>query len=316
MADVQQLRLTWPELPASIHRIVAEILHGPVVLARSQATGFSPGSADRVYAANGKSAFVKAVNRGRNPDTVDLHRRELEVLQTLPDSVSVPRLLGSFDDGEWVALVIECVDGVHPSAPPSRAEIWAVLSAVAALPAVRANSGWAVFPRATQELAAAFESWTSIRREGWSESLPVGACDRLDELQRLAAGAARAVDGDHLVHLDLRSDNVLLDDGGRAWLVDWPWASVGVRWLDGLTFLLDARLNGSDVDAEEIIASHPLFALAPADGINAVLSGLTSYFLAEAQRPAPENMPTLRAFQREEGLAGLSWLAQRLGWSA
>jgi hypothetical protein len=110
-------------------------------------------------------------------------------------------------------------------------------------------------------------------------------------------------------------DNVLLDASGSAWLIDWPWAGIGVRWLDALTILLDARLHSSDIDAEAIISTHPLFADASDDDTNAVLSGLISYFLDAAQRPAPANMPTLRAFQHAEGMAGLSWLGQRLGWS-
>ncbi|TFD87676.1 hypothetical protein [Cryobacterium serini] len=93
MTDRHQLRLTWPELPASIHTTVENLLSGCVVEALSQANGFSPGSADRVRADNGRSAFVKAASRERNSDTVDLHRRELAVLRMLPGSLAVPRLL-------------------------------------------------------------------------------------------------------------------------------------------------------------------------------------------------------------------------------
>ncbi|WP_105033289.1 phosphotransferase [Cryobacterium aureum] len=316
MTDHQHVRLTWPELPASIHATVENILGGCVVDAQSQANGFSPGSADRVRADNGRSAFVKAVSRERNSDTLDLHRRELAVLRMLPESLAVPRILGSFDDGEWVALVIESIDGGHPSETPPLPEILAVLSALESLPKIRGCAGWAGLPDATAELDSAFAGWRSIRSEGRTELLPDAANEHLDELEQLAASAVRGVHGDYLLHLDLRSDNILLDDTGRAWLVDWPWAGVGVRWLDALTFLLDARLRGSDADADEIIATHPLFAEADDHAINAVLSGLTAYFLNAAQKPAPENMPTLRAFQLSEGLAGLSWLGERLGWTA
>ncbi|TFB73758.1 aminoglycoside phosphotransferase family protein [Cryobacterium glaciale] len=316
MTDHDQLRLTWPELPASIPATVENILGGAVVEAHSQANGFSPGSADRVHAANGRGAFVKAVSRERNSDTLDLHRRELAVLRMLPASLAVPRLLGFYDDGEWVALVIESIAGVHPREIPTLSEILAVLSALESLPKVRGGAGWAGVPDAVAELVSAFAGWRSIRSAGRAEALPACAYEHLDELEQLAAGAVQVVDGDYLLHLDLRSDNILFDDTGRAWLVDWPWAGVGVRWLDALTFLLDARLRGSDADVDEIIATHPLFADADDHAINAVLSGLTAYFLDAAQKPAPENTPTLRAFQRAEGVAGLVWLGERLGWKA
>jgi aminoglycoside phosphotransferase len=315
MTDRPQLRLTWPDLPVSIHRVVETILGGGVVEAHSQANGYSPGSADRVCSANGKRAFVKAGSRERNPDTLDLLRRELAVLRILPDSVPGPRLLGSFDDGDWVALVIECVDGVHPHQAPTESDVSAVLSALETLPTIRAGAARAGLPDASAELASVFNGWRNILSSDRSSSLPVVAYAHIDELEHLAGIAAHAVKGDYLLHLDLRSDNILLDDTGCAWLIDWPWAGVGVRWLDALTFLLDARLHGSDINADQIIATHPLFADAADRDINAVLSGLTSYFLDAAQQPAPANIPTLRDFQQTEGFAGLAWHGHRLGWS-
>ena len=316
MTHRPQLRMTWQQLPVSIHRAVAEILEGPVVEATSQATGYSPGSADRVRSENGNRAFVKAASLERNADTYDLHRRELAVLRMLPATVSAPRLLGAFEDREWVALIIEDLDGAHPGQAPTRSEISAVLSALEAMPAIRGHSEWAGLPDVRAELAPAFSGWGRIRHDGQAEALPASAREHLDELEQLAEDAAGAVEGDHLVHLDLRSDNILLDSSGRIRLIDWPWAGVGSRWLDALTFLLDARMHGSDFDAEKTIATHPLFTDATDRDIDAVLSGLASYFFDAARRPAPANMPTLRAFQYDEGVAALEWLGQRRGWSA
>lgn len=315
MTHRPQLRMTWQQLPASIHRAVEEILEGPVVEATSQANGYSPGSADRVRSEDGNRAFVKAVSVERNADTYDLHRRELAVLRMLPATVSAPRLLGAFEDSEWVALIIEDVDGTHPSQAPTEAEISAVLSALEAMPAIRGRPEWAGLPEVRAELAPAFNGWGRIRHDRQAETLPASARERLDELEELAERAAGAVEGDHLVHLDLRSDNILLDSTGRIRLIDWPWAGVGSRWLDALTFLLDARMRGSDCDADKTIAAHPLFTDATDREIDAVLSGLASYFFDAARRPAPANIPTLRAFQYDEGLAALAWLRQRRGWS-
>ena len=82
------------------------ILIGLLVLtgvpALAQAGGFSPGTADRVRTADGRRAFVKAVSRTINAHSVELHRREIHVTGNLPEGVAVPRLRGSYDDGEWV----------------------------------------------------------------------------------------------------------------------------------------------------------------------------------------------------------------------
>jgi len=306
--------MSWQELPVSIHRAVEDVIDGPVVEATSQANGYSPGSADRVRSANGNRAFVKAVSLERNVDTYDLHRRELTVMRMLPGSVSAPRLLGAFEDRDWVALIIEDIDGAHPNETPTESDIAAALSALEAMPVIRGYDAWAGLPDARTELGQAFTGWSNIRDDGQTETLPSSARQHLDELEQLAEGAAMAVDGDYLVHLDLRSDNILFDATGRAWLIDWPWACVGARWLDALTFLLDARMHGSDIDAEKIFATDTLFADATDHDINAALSGLTAYFFDAARQPAPTNMPTLRAFQHAEGLAGLAWLGQRLRW--
>ena len=49
-------RMLWDEVPDSIRASVGEIFGAPVVTARTQAGGFSPGSADRVVTAAGRRA--------------------------------------------------------------------------------------------------------------------------------------------------------------------------------------------------------------------------------------------------------------------
>ncbi|WP_336705987.1 phosphotransferase [Oerskovia sp. USHLN155] len=308
---VSTRRTTWQELAPQVRADVETILGSEVVLAESQAHGYSPGSADRVRTAAGDRAFVKAVSRTRSADAYDIHRRELDVLRRLPDAAPAPRLLGAHESDEWVALVIEDVDGRHPGLPPERRELIALLGALLEQPVVRDPSGAAPFPEATAELAPSFDGWTRLRSDGDVSALPAWAASHLDELEALAAGAARAAHGDRLVHLDLRFDNLLVDTSARVWVVDWPWAGTGARWIDGVTLLLDARVNGSTVDVDRIAATHPLFRGATREDVDAFLAGLAGYFFDAARHPAPLNMPTLRAFQRRQGVVAIEWLEQR-----
>src|SRR5690349_10831175 len=114
MVVASGVRIRWSDLPSSVRHAVEEILGGPVVEAVPQAGGFSPGTADRVRTADGRRAFVKAVSAALNKDSPGLHRQEARVTAALPTSAPTPRLLGMHDDGDWVALVLNDVEGRHP----------------------------------------------------------------------------------------------------------------------------------------------------------------------------------------------------------
>lgn len=123
-------RVTWDDLPASVRARVQRGLGALVVEHRSYPGGYSPGTADRVVAANGSVAFVKAVHPEQNPSTPALHLAELRVMRSLPPGLPVPALLDGFESDGWVVLVLEHVDGAHPAQPWRRDEFLAVVDAV------------------------------------------------------------------------------------------------------------------------------------------------------------------------------------------
>ncbi len=110
-------RPPWSSLPLLIHEWVGEVLGAPVVTAIGQAGGFSPASADRVVAANGQRAFVKAVHVDQNAFTTDMHRVEARVAAAFPRGLPAPTLLGCLDQDGWVALAFADIDGRHPHIP-------------------------------------------------------------------------------------------------------------------------------------------------------------------------------------------------------
>ncbi len=119
------------------------------------------------------------------------------------------------------------------------------------------------------------------------------------------------VDGDYLVHSDCRADNLLVDDSGRVWIIDWPWAAIGAHWLDPLTYLLDVLVRGEDADVEWHLATHPVFDGLTAAIVDSVLAGLAGMFFEKAATPEPPNMRGIRDFQQQEGLAAAKWLLER-----
>jgi hypothetical protein len=295
-------RLRWNELPASVVAFVHQALDGTVTDAASQHTGFSPGSADVVRTAGGGSAFVRAVDRERFPESFDLLRREAEVLWAMPEGSHCAPILAAMNDGDWLVVITGTIDGRRHPDPLAAADHLRVLDAIAKLPA----EGPPELPPLIDELAALFGVWPDIADEvvvdGWA------AADHVGALAALGERAADAMRGTALVHADLRMDTVLMHTGG-ACLVDWPWASLGSPWFDAVTYLLDVRVHGGALP--ERWFAHAAFAGATEDDVSALLAGLAAYcFEAASWPPHPDTAEVSRS-RRDRGVAALGWLRER-----
>lgn len=310
MVNETKTRTSWAELPADLIDSVEQVLGGVIVKADSQSAGFSPGSADRVVTREGRRAFVKAVHRERNEGAYELHQREIDVMRWIPEGVNVPALLGSYLTDDWVALILEDVEGRHPGSTGDGSDVAAVLDAFASFPRL-SGAALITLPSASDEFIEERDSWAVLAAD--AVAVPEWAHSVRDRLRASGERVSEVVRGEYLQHLDGRADNVLIDTAGTAWVIDWPWAGAGVRWLDGVLYLLDARFRGERVDAEELLRTHPLFEGVSAADVDSVLASITGRFFDKARLPAQPNMPTLREFQLQQGLAGMEWLRER--WS-
>jgi aminoglycoside phosphotransferase (APT) family kinase protein len=137
----------------------------------------------------------------------------------------------------------------------------------------------------------------------------------LDALVDLEADVAQAIRGDRLVHLDLRSDNVLFAESGPLHdvVVDWPGASAGAPWVDLLGLLPSLELDGGP-SAQEVFEQHPIGKAADPEAASTFLAAVAGYFTRVALLPPPPGLPTVREFQAAQGLVARRWLAQRQRW--
>ncbi|WP_281965954.1 aminoglycoside phosphotransferase family protein [Serinicoccus marinus] len=299
-------RLGWADLPERVHDWAEQVLGARVVRAESQPTGFSPGSADRVETADGRRAFVKAVSSEQNPDSPGLHRREVAVLRSLSQAglAVAPALLGAYDDGTWVALLTEEVDGGHPQAPWSTAELAATLDALGEIAGHRAPEAW---PDLAAELAGEFGCWARLDADP-PEHLDPWVTARLDQLHELSRRTVDRLRGDAVAHTDVRVDNLLVQPDGRVRVVDWPWASRGAPWFDAASLLIDVRAVGGVDLAAQLPRIEALGATR--EDVLGVVAGLGGFLLDAARRPPVPGLPTLRAFQRSRGEAAVALLRE------
>ncbi|MGW6205391.1 phosphotransferase family protein [Streptomyces sp. NPDC055089] len=303
------VRHHWADLPDTVRAAVQDILGAPVVEARSQSGGFSPGVAARVRLADGGRAFVKAVSAEVNPDSPDQHRAEARNTAALPPHAPVPKLLGSYDDGTCVALVLEDVEGRQPHVPWDPAELDRVLAAVGDL--TRALTPAPVdAPPAAGRKTTMFTGWRTLYAAGATARLDPWVAHRLGALAELESGWEEPATGDSLAHGDLRADNILLTED-RVVFVDWPHAVRAAPWFDLLTMLPCVAAQGGP-DPEATFTAHPLGRDADPAGVTAVLAALAGYFVAHSLHPDPPGLPTLRAFQAAQGAAAVAWLRRRL----
>ncbi|CAN5466042.1 hypothetical protein BH18ACT1_BH18ACT1_00750 [soil metagenome] len=308
------VRRHWEELPDALRATIEARLGAPVVAATTQPGGFSPGLATRLRLADGQRVFLKALSSTPNPQSPEMHRREARVAAALPPTAPAPTLRWAHDDGDWVVLAFEDVDGTHPILPWRPHELTRVLDALAELAAILTPSPVELEAPGSL-IGGSFDRWRRLvdGRAG-RDGLAPDVLDHLDELAELESGWAEAATGTTLVHLDVRADNLLLTPD-RVYLVDWPWAAVGAPWLDLMAMLPSVAMQGGP-DPAEVWGASPIGRAADDDRVYAVLAALTGMFVVGALDPPPPGLPTVRAFQAGQGRTAWGWLAGRRGWRA
>jgi aminoglycoside phosphotransferase (APT) family kinase protein len=310
--EAQGTRLHWDALPASVRALIAEKVGSPVVRAENQPGGFSPGVAARCVLADGRRCFIKAVSPDQNPDSPRMYREEAAIAGRLPAHLPVPRLQIAIDDGWWIILVFDEVDGSPPPTPWTMATVATAFSALDGLTRAATPCPLEDLPGVADRHR---ESFGHLRRIAGGDA----AVDRVDEwtrrhldlLAELEAEWEAASVGASLLHTDVRADNLLVRADGMTVFVDWPNASVGAGWIDKLFFMPSVGLDGGPSPSEVEARLQPL-AGTDSDAVNRVLAALTGYFTVRGTDPDPPGLPTLRAFQRAQGAISRAWLASRL----
>lgn len=306
-------RALWSDIPLAVRARIEEALGGPVVEAISQPGGYSPGSADRVVTSHGRRAFVKAASPAINIDTPTIHRREGAITARLPADVPSPALIAAVDDGEWIALVLEDVEGRHPSTPWQPEELTAVFDALQRVAAVDLPPDVPVIDLADALERDALARWRALAPDAvpaLPDGLDTWVRTHFDELTDAAARAVEDVRGDRLVHYDARADNLLIRPDGTVVLVDWPWGARGAGWFDPLALLINVLYYDPAADVDALLA-HEVFDGMDPDAATRVLAGLAGMFLESSLRPDPPRMPTLRTFQRDQAIVTLNWVRRR-----
>lgn len=310
-------RLHWSDLPREVRARIAELAGADVVSETSATNGFTPGYAALLGLGDGTQVFVKAVSPEQNPESPDLARREIAVAGQLPPEVNAPRLWWHHDDGTWVILGLQPVDGRAPEQPWRPDELTRALDALRDLAEVGTPAPPGLRPL-TEEMTLIAGGWARLEAVGADVDAAVEAVgehgawlrENLPRMLELASGGIEAGAGRTLVHGDFRADNVMLSTppDTRAWIIDWVHACRdGAPWWDLLAALPSIAMQGGG-DPEDIFWARPNAADADRDAVRAVLAGITGNLVQAAVQPPPPGLPNVRAFQLAQAVAALEWL--------
>ena len=211
----------------------------------------------------------------------------------------LPELLGFDDDSELPALALEDLSGAHWPPPWPEGSIEAVLRTLDELHAVEPPAG---LP-SILEFGRLFEGWDEVQEDP-SPFLSLGLCSQAWLERHLPMLRAAAEDapfaGGTLLHLDVRSDNISLEER-TAMLVDWNQACLGNPDVDLASWVSSLRAE-SGPEPWELLPGQP--------GLAAWVAG---FFAARAALPPPETAdPSVRALQLAQLEVALPWAAREL----
>ena len=258
-------------------------------------SGYTTAERWLVAFSDGSSAFVKAAT---NADTAAWLRTEQRLYAHLAGQDFLPRLL-AWDDGEQQPLlVLEDLSGAHWPPPWQPEQIEQTLATLNRLHAIPPPADLPALKDVYNDLV----SWRRVAAEP-EAFLRLGFCTTAwleTALPTLIAAEAQvALDGDDLLHLDVRSDNLCFDKG-RAVLVDWNWACRGNGLVDIAGWLPSLQMEGGPAP-ETILPDQPALA-ALFSGYWAYRAGLEPHYAGSR----------VRDVQRRQLQSALPWAARAL----
>lgn len=306
-------RADFAVVPVELRDWLEDTLGARIDQAVTQVGGMSPGPAARLLLSTGRRVFVKAVGTSLNRFTPRLFRREVEVLRQLPTVDYRPSMLASYDDGDWVAIVLEDVVGTHPDLDDDT-----VLAAVRDV--VRRQTAEliaAAILTDEPDLAATAVRWShdihgSARQA--RDLLPLWWLENEADLLTRISTLSHTLPTESFCHLDIRDDNLLVRPDGSVVVFDWGMARPGPAWVDEV--LLDLHVV-DDPEFDHRVDTLPSYdastqsAEERSDAVTDLILTLGTSLALLAQGDS-HGLPHLSDFRRRESTRLLAGAARRL----
>ncbi|MEU6230107.1 aminoglycoside phosphotransferase [Streptomyces sp. NPDC047042] len=251
-------RIDFADLPDDV-QVSVLARTGPLLSTEAVSSGLNSALAARLTSEQGE-VYVKGLPAD-HPRVWTQHREA--VVSPYVSDVS-PRVRWHLQAGGWDLVAFDALDGRHADYAPGSDD----------LPLV----------------AATLERLSKLRAPDGVELKDAG--HRLRE--HASAATFPYFTGDALCHTDPNPTNVLVGQG-RAWFVDWAWATRGAPWLDAGYWVVWLIAEGGHTpgSAEQWASRVPAFREAPETGLDAFAAAnesLWSEIAEESPNPWTHNV--------------------------
>jgi hypothetical protein len=243
---------------------------------------------------DGSTVFVKA---SIDDETTGWIQAERAAYELLGERSFLPRFGGGDDEG---LLVLEDLRHGYWPTPWREGDVGRVFALLDEIASAPVPSGTRRLTEMPDVLPAC---WSEVSADPRA-FLDLGACSPEwfeSALQALVrAEDSATLDGESIVHYDVRSDNVcLLDD--RAVLVDWNFLCHGNPEIDRVFFAQTVTVEGGPPPWE----MHP-------EADPALVAAAAGFFAVRAPGPPIPTAPAVRGLQRAQLEVCLAWSARLL----
>ncbi|TCJ34622.1 aminoglycoside phosphotransferase [Parafrankia sp. BMG5.11] len=226
-------RMKWEDLPMTVRRAV-EAHTGPVTAASTTSGGFNSAIAATLHTRSGP-VFCKGLPMDHRQIVTQRREREIN-----PHVVGLsPRLLWHVEVDGWDLSGFEHINGRHADYRPGSDDLRLIVECLQRLQQVECPD------------------------------LPLKQAEQRLRGYVTEPAEAEMFAGDALLHTDWNCANLLIK--GRAYLVDWAWATRGAAWLDPAGWLVWLMAEGGHTaaQAEAWAGRIPSWPAAPADAVAA-----------------------------------------------
>ena len=308
----------WITLPRDLRGRIESRLRSEVRVATIAWGGYTPSATFRLALTDCREVFCKAVSTAHAPRLRASFFAERGYLRMAsPISAFAPPFLGDAEADDWWAMLFTYIDDALPI-PPWDGKISAVLARLGELHSVTPAAGLNVPPFAVRHLwrdlfsapsgiaglaslfadAAVAEHWLLRHR---------------DTIVAVETAAATFRWQPGLMHLDLRSDNILYSQSRGVLFVDWPYLSVGPRIVDVGFLLPSLHAEGGPAPARGIELYEQITGMKFSDDEIAAAAVLVAgFFAAHAHLAYVPETPRLRLLQRVQLYPALQWMCAML----